>query len=69
MRSFAVAALVGTAAAAPATVFQAGDAPNCFVTAAGHTRVEYTDDIHPSFKCTHNADNTACACVTVHPTR
>ena len=69
MRSFTVAALVGTAAAAPATIFQAGDPPACFVTDSGETRVEFTSDIHPSFKCTHNADNTACSCVSNHPTR
>ena len=69
MRSFAITALVCTVTAAPATVFEPGDASRCFVTAAGQTRVEFTGDIHPSFKCAHNADNTACSCVSNHPTR
>ena len=68
MRSFAFAALVGTASAAPAVIFSAGEAPKCFVDANGRTNIHYTDDIHPSFKCTHNADNTACSCTNPHPT-
>ena len=47
MRSFAIAALVGTVAAAPATVFQSGDAPKCYVLANGETAVQYTSDFHP----------------------
>jgi hypothetical protein len=33
MRSFTLAALVGTVTAAPATVFLAGDVPKCYVLA------------------------------------
>ena len=40
MRSFAIAALVGTVASAPATIFKQGDAPKCFLTASGETVVE-----------------------------
>ena len=67
MRSFAIAALVSTVAAAPATVFLAGDAPKCYVLANGETKVEYTgSDIHPSFKCTHTGN--VCKCANPHPT-
>jgi len=66
MRSFAISALVGTALAAPATIFSAGQAPKCFVNAQGETVVEFTDTMHPSFKCSHQGQ--ACQCVSVHPT-
>ena len=67
MRSFTLAALVGTVTAAPATVFLAGDVPKCYVLANGETKVEYTNsDIHPSFKCTHTGN--ACKCTNPHPT-
>ena len=46
MRTFAIAALVGTTLAAPATVFTPGQAPKCFVSANGATIVEYTSKLH-----------------------
>ena len=46
MRTFAIAALVGTVAAAPATIFRPGQAPKCFVSANGATIVEYTHKLH-----------------------
>jgi hypothetical protein len=47
MRTFAIAALVGTTLAAPATTFAPGQAPKCFVNAQGATIVEYTSWSHP----------------------
>ena len=66
MRCFAISAIVGTALAAPATIFSAGQAPKCFVNAQGETVVEFSDTMHPSFKCSHQGQ--ACQCVSVHPT-
>ena len=66
MRSFAIAALVGTVASAPATIFKQGDAPKCFLTASGETVVEYVSSMHPSFKCTPSG--AACTCTAKHPT-
>jgi hypothetical protein len=66
MRSFTLAALVGTVAAAPAVIFAPGQAPVCFVNADGNTVVQYIQAKHPSFKCTHNAGK--CACAFTHPT-
>jgi len=62
MRSFLVAALVGTYAAASPVL--EGDVPTCQVV-NGHTIVNYTPSFHPSFKCAHTG--ATCAC-TVHPT-
>ena len=45
MRSFIISALVSTVATAPATIFNAGDAPHCFVSAEGKTVVR-TGDAH-----------------------
>jgi hypothetical protein len=67
MRSFAIASLLGAAFAAPATVFTTGDAPACSVDSAGRTVVHYTNDLHPSFKCTHQSATT-CSCTSNHPT-
>ena len=66
MRSFTIAALVGTVTAAPATIFAVGSAPKCFVTASGRTVVEYRSDLHPSFKCSHAGS--VCSCTVKHPT-
>ena len=66
MRSFAIAALVGTVAASPATVFQSGEAPKCYRTASGETVVEYVSSMHPSFKCTPSG--ATCKCTAKHPT-
>ena len=65
MRLFALASLAGLAAAAPATVFQQGDAPTC-TRSNGRTIVHFTDNMHPSFKCTHTGST--CSCVSNHPT-
>jgi len=61
MRSFAIAALVGSATAVQ---FGANDVPTCKVV-NGHTVVSYTANIHPSFKCSHTSGSCKC---TVHPT-
>jgi len=61
MRSFAIAALVGSATAVQ---FGANDVPTCKVV-NGHTVVSYTANIHPSFKCSHTGGSCKC---TVHPT-
>ena len=66
MRSFTIAALVGTVASAPATIFKQGDAPKCFLTASGETVVEYVSSMHPSFKCTPTG--ATCTCTAKHPT-
>ena len=66
MRSFAIAALVGTVTASPAYTFTAGEAPHCKVLANGATAIEYTSDMHPSFKCTHTGST--CVCSNPHPT-
>ena len=68
MRSFVIAALVGTIAAGSPTnpeIVRIGDAPTCKVV-NGHTVVNYSPSFHASFKCTHSAD--ACTCTTAHPT-
>ena len=66
MRTFALATTFALAAAAPATVFQPGQAPRCFIS-GGRTVVEYTRAaIHPSFKCSHNGNS--CKCALTHPT-
>jgi hypothetical protein len=67
MRSFAVAALVGTASTLPAAVFAPGAPPACTVNAEGNTLVQYTQKLHASFKCAHTS-TTTCACVFAHPT-
>ena len=81
MRSFILAGLVGVVTASTAATvkkvssstddafFATGDAPHCKVSSAGHTVVQFTSALHPSYKCTHNTDNTACSCVSNHPTR
>jgi hypothetical protein len=68
MRFLSIAALVGTVTAAPAVVIEEGDPPKCLLKANGETLVQFTGDVHTSFKCAHNADNTACACTLKHPT-
>ena len=66
MRTFALATTFALAAAAPATVFQPGQAPRCYIS-GGRTVVEYTRAaIHPSFKCSHNGNS--CKCALTHPT-
>jgi hypothetical protein len=68
MRSFVIAALVGTIAAGSPTdpeIVRIGDAPTCKIV-NGHTVVNYSPSFHASFKCTHSAD--ACTCTTAHPT-
>jgi len=50
MRSFSIAALVGTVAATPATVFQPGSVPTFIVLTLGD---EKKGKHHPPFKCTH----------------
>jgi hypothetical protein len=67
MRSFAIAALVGTVTASPAYTFATGEAPHCLVLANGATSVHYSGTIHPSFKCSHTSANT-CVCSNPHPT-
>ena len=66
MRSCAIAALVGTVTASPAYTFTAGEVPHCKVLANGATAIEYTSDMHPSFKCTHTGST--CVCSNPHPT-
>jgi hypothetical protein len=66
MRTFAISALMGTTLAAPATIFSDGQPPKCFVLANGETRVEYSNDKHPSFKCAHSG--LSCSCTLKHPT-
>jgi hypothetical protein len=74
MRTFIIAATIAIAAAVkkgPATgldnvFFAAGsDAPQCSVV-DGRTVVKFTDNIHPSFKCTHTGST--CECSNPHPT-
>ena len=65
MRTFAIATTFALAAAAPATIFQPGEAPRCFVS-GGRTIVEYSAQIHPSFKCAHSG--AVCKCTAKHPT-
>ena len=66
MRTFALATAFALAAAAPATVFQPGQAPRCYIS-GGRTIVEYTRvKLHPSFKCAHTGNS--CKCVVAHPT-
>lgn len=55
-------------AVASAWRVQTGDAPKCFVDSTGNTVVQYLRSAHKSFKCTHNAANTACTCTLKHPT-
>lgn len=67
MRSFTIAALVGTITAAPATIFQPGQPPKCYVLPSGETMVEYSNSaLHPSFKCSHTGN--VCSCTNTHPT-
>merc|ERR1719331_624304 len=68
MRSFFLASLVGLAAAAPAVVFSDGDAPACSIGSDGRTVVQFTKNMHPSFKCTQGSSGTTCSCTTTHPT-
>ena len=67
MRSFAIAALVGTASAilpTDPTIVRAGDAPTCSIV-GGHTLVRYSTAFHKNFKCSHAGQ--VCSCVD-HPT-
>ena len=63
MRSFAIAALVGTASAllpTDPTIVRAGDAPTCSIV-GGHTLVRYSTAFHKNFKCSHAGQ--VCSCV------
>ena len=65
MRSIAIAALVGTVAATPATIFADGAPPHCEIDSSGRTVIHYTVAKHASFKCSHSGNT--CSCV-LHPT-
>jgi len=68
MRSFAIAALLGSASAMSPTdpsIIRAGDQPLCHVSAAGHTVVRYTNAFQKNFKCVHSGQT--CSCI-AHPT-
>ena len=64
MRCFVLAAL---ATVGSAVILAPGDAPKCHVDSAGNTIVQYLSAAQ-SFKCSHNAANTACTCTAKHPT-
>jgi hypothetical protein len=68
MRTFAIAALVGSVTGTPTIVFNDGDDANCIVNADGNTLIQYDgSDVHPSFEC-HHTSATECECNHPHTT-